>query len=88
MYVIIIGGQAFPMTLFPGYEVSSSFYDGVVMNYTPSIWEIGLGIAGVAISMILVMIAIKVLPFAATSLEDDVVDPHHTKAIEAEATAQ
>ena len=88
MYVIIIGGQAFPMSLFPGYEVSSSFYDGVVMAYTPSIWETALGIAGMAISMILVMIAIKVLPFAATSLEDDVVDPHHTKAIEAEAVTE
>jgi molybdopterin-containing oxidoreductase family membrane subunit len=92
MYVIIIGGQAYPMSLFPGYEVTSSFYDGVIMNYAPSIWEIGLGIAGIAVSMLMVMVAIKVLPFAATSLEDDVVDPHHTKAVdsetvEAEATA-
>ena len=28
MYMIIIGGQAFPMEMFPGKEVSSSFYDG------------------------------------------------------------
>ena len=31
MYVIIIGGQAFPLDMFPGKEVSSSFFDGVVV---------------------------------------------------------
>ena len=30
MYVTIIGGQAFPLVLFPGRQVSSSFHDGVV----------------------------------------------------------
>ncbi len=31
IYVIVIGGQAFPMNIFPGKEVlESSFYDGVI----------------------------------------------------------
>lgn len=29
LYVILIGGQAYPLLMFPGYEVSSSFFDGV-----------------------------------------------------------
>jgi len=34
VYVIVIGGQAWPLNLFPGMEVSSSFYDGVIASYT------------------------------------------------------
>ena len=30
MYIIIIGGQAYPLEMFPGKEVSSSFFDGIV----------------------------------------------------------
>jgi molybdopterin-containing oxidoreductase family membrane subunit len=83
MYVIIIGGQAYPMTIFPGYEVlDSSFFDGKISSYTPSIWEFGLGIGGVALALAMTAFAIKVLPFLPTSLADSVVDPHH-KAEEA-----
>ena len=46
MYVLIIGGQAYPMELFPGFEVQSSFADGVVAAYTPSLDEIALGQGG------------------------------------------
>jgi len=38
LYVIIIGGQAYPLNIFPGFEVSSSFFDGIVAEYYPSIW--------------------------------------------------
>ena len=58
MYVIIIGGQAYPLVLFPGMEESSSFFDGVVASYVPSVWEFLLGITGVAISLILVVAAL------------------------------
>jgi molybdopterin-containing oxidoreductase family membrane subunit len=70
IYVIIIGGQAFPMPLFPGMEVESSFYDGVVAHYAPSLWEVLLGIGGVAMSLAIVVLAIKVLAFLPESLED------------------
>jgi len=70
VYVIVVGGQAFPMAVFPGYEVSSSFFDGVVMSYTPSPWELILGIGGIAVSVLLVSAVLRVLPFAPTSLAD------------------
>lgn len=80
MYVIIIGGQAYPLNLFPGKEVSSSFFDGVVNTYTPSLPEIALGISGFAIAFIMVAIAVKVLRFLPVSLADNEIDPHHDSA--------
>ncbi|MGH6821238.1 MAG: NrfD/PsrC family molybdoenzyme membrane anchor subunit, partial [Methylocella sp.] len=43
MFVTIIGGQAYPLELFPGMLESSSFYDGVINSYAPSLPEIMLG---------------------------------------------
>lgn len=43
LYVVIIGGQVVPQVLFPGKEVSSSFYDGVIASYSPSVYELLLG---------------------------------------------
>jgi len=80
MYVTIIGGQAFPMPLFPDKEVSSSFFDGVVAPYTPSLPEILLGIGGIGIALGMTVFAIKVLPFLPQSLADADVDPHHKSA--------
>jgi Ni/Fe-hydrogenase subunit HybB-like protein len=80
LYVLLIGGQAFPLDMFPGYEVSSPFFDGVVNSYSPSIWEITLGLGGVAIALLLVTVAVRVLRFLPESLDDSVVDPHAAKA--------
>jgi molybdopterin-containing oxidoreductase family membrane subunit len=80
MYVIIIGGQAYPLVLFPGMEVSSGFTDGVVAPYSPSLPEFLLGLGGVGVALIIVALAIKVLQFAPNSLADQVVDPHHKPA--------
>ena len=44
LYVIVIGGQLYPMELFPGYEVASSFQDGVVSSYSPKWPELLLGL--------------------------------------------
>ncbi|MBE9555747.1 MAG: polysulfide reductase NrfD [Proteobacteria bacterium] len=79
VYVIIVGGQAYPLVLFPGMEVTSSFADGAVAQYLPSWYEIGLGIGGVAFALLAVALAVRVLPFLPASLADNVVDPHHTK---------
>ena len=76
LYIILIGGQAYPLEMFPGYEVSSSFFDGVVNTYTPSIYEIALGFSGVALSMAIVVFALRALKFLPTSLADSVADPH------------
>jgi molybdopterin-containing oxidoreductase family membrane subunit len=71
IYVIVIGGQAFPMSLFPGKEVlESSFYDGVVGSYIPSLPEAMLGIAGVAVAMAMVAIGSRMLKVLPETLED------------------
>lgn len=75
VYVIVIGGQAWPLNLFPGMEVSSSFYDGVIASYTPSLPEIGLGIGGVAIAGIIVLFGLKLLRFLPASLPNPSLDP-------------
>ena len=71
LYVIIIGGQAYPLNIFPGYEVSSSFYDGVIAEYTPSIWELMLGLGGFAASIIIVFMIMRILPVTPEILPDD-----------------
>nr|MDA3869605.1 polysulfide reductase NrfD [Gammaproteobacteria bacterium] len=60
LYVIIIGGQAYPMEIFPGYEVNNAFF-GAISQYSPSLPEIMLGLSGVAVSLLLLTFAIKVL---------------------------
>ncbi len=70
LYVTIIGGQAFPLVLFPGRQVSSSFYDGVVNHYTPSPPEWLLGFAGLAIAGLIVMLALKVIGLLPDRLDD------------------
>jgi molybdopterin-containing oxidoreductase family membrane subunit len=70
LYILIIGGQAYPLVLFPGMEVSSSFYDGVIAEYTPSIWEILLGIGGTCIALLIVIVGVAVLDFLPESLSD------------------
>lgn len=79
IYTILIAGQAYPLEIFPGYEVSSSFYDGVVNSYTPSLPEILLGLGGIALALFIVVFALKVLRFLPVSLADSVADPHHAK---------
>ena len=79
VYVIVIGGQAYPMELFPGYEVSSSFFDGMVNSYSPTLPEVVLGVSGMAVSLLLVTFAMKALAFLPSSLADSVADPHAAK---------
>ncbi|MDQ7075569.1 MAG: NrfD/PsrC family molybdoenzyme membrane anchor subunit [Gammaproteobacteria bacterium] len=76
MYTIIIGGQAFPMTMFHGMEVSSSFGDGVTASYAPSTWEVMLGVGGFAMALVIVTAAVKILAFLPEDLSDEVADPH------------
>lgn len=78
LYVIIVGGQAYPLNIFPGMEVvASSFGDAAeVHRYVPSLWELLLGIGGVALSAFMTVFAMLILGFLPTSLADSVVDPH------------
>ncbi|WP_020560437.1 NrfD/PsrC family molybdoenzyme membrane anchor subunit [Thiofilum flexile] len=68
LYVIIIGGQAYPLTLFPNATVESSFFDGVIHTYTPTVWELMLGVGGVGVTLVMIMIGVKVLRFLPVSL--------------------
>lgn len=63
MYVIIIGGQAYPLNLFPGMEITSSFFDGEIARYRPSLPEVLLGLSGLSIAMVVTGIGCKLLPF-------------------------
>ena len=74
MYVTIIGGQAYPLILFPGKEVSSSFFDGVVAEYAPSLPEVLLGVGGIAIALLGVAVAVRVLRFLPEDLRDELVE--------------
>jgi len=80
LYVIIIGGQAFPLVLFPGMDVKSSFFDGVVRSYIPTLPEFLLGIGGISVAVLIIMIGLKALRFLPTSLENSVTDPKFNNA--------
>lgn len=69
LYVTIIGGQAFPLDLFPGMRQSSAFFDGAVAHYSPSFPELMLGIGGVALAIMVVVVAMRVLPFLPDSMQ-------------------
>ncbi len=62
LYVIIIGGQALPLNIFPGYQVESSFFDGTINAYAPSLWELLLGLGGVTSAMLIALLGVRVLP--------------------------
>jgi len=70
MYVTIIGAQAYPLDMFPGLIEKSSFFDGEMHNYTPSMPELFLGLGGVAIALLVTVFAIKVLRLLPASLDD------------------
>lgn len=75
MYVLIIGGQAYPQTLFPGREVRSTAFDGVVAAYAPSLPEVLLGLGGVALALALTVAAMRVLPFLPQAVPDPAAEP-------------
>ena len=77
IYVILIGGQSYPLVLFPNAEVSSSYFDGVNNAYSATLPEFLLGIGGVGLTLCIVIIGVKVLRLLPNSLADNVIDPHH-----------
>ncbi len=71
MYVIIIGGQAYPLQVFPGKEiVESSFFDGRMTQYAATLPEVLLGLGGVAMALLMVVAGMKVLRFLPLSITD------------------
>ncbi len=80
MYVIIIGGQAYPLEMFPGKTIiASGFYDGAhgaALYYSPSMPETLLGIGGFSMAILAVIIGVRMLKFLPTDLSDRALDPH------------
>jgi molybdopterin-containing oxidoreductase family membrane subunit len=70
LYVLVIGGQAFPLSLFPGFDVKSSFGDGEIALYSPSVYEVLLGAGGVAVAFMISAIGIRMLNFVPQELPD------------------
>ena len=66
LYVMIIGAQAYPLQLFPGMEETSSFFDGVIGLYQPTMPEVVLGVGGIAVALLIILVAVRVLPFLPT----------------------
>jgi molybdopterin-containing oxidoreductase family membrane subunit len=77
IYNVLIGGQSYPLILFPNAVVESSYFDGAINSYTPSLPEIVLGIGGVGITLLVIIIGVKVLRLLPESLADAVADPYH-----------
>jgi molybdopterin-containing oxidoreductase family membrane subunit len=63
LYVFIVGGQAFPLEIFPGYAASSRFFDGAIDTYAPSLPELALGAGGLGIAFLITAVGVRVLRF-------------------------
>lgn len=61
MYLTLIGGQAYPLNLFPGRIVQSDFGDGALHAYSPSWPELLLGLGGLALALLIFVLALHVL---------------------------
>ncbi|MBF0368114.1 MAG: polysulfide reductase NrfD [Magnetococcales bacterium] len=58
---VLIAGQSYPFNMFPGYEVSSVFQDGMAATYSPTLPELVLGLGGVAIAGLIYLLGIRFL---------------------------
>ncbi len=63
LYVFVIGGQAYPLSIFPGYAASSSFGDGQIAQYSPSLPEILLGFGGLGMAFLITTVSVRALNF-------------------------
>ena len=63
LYVFIIGGQVYPLEIFPGMQASSSFFDGKIDSYSPQLPEILLAVSGLGIAFTITTIGVRVLKF-------------------------
>lgn len=63
LYVFIVGGQSFPLELFPDMVASSSFFDGQVDHYSPSLPEFLLGLGGFGAAFTMTTIGVRLLRF-------------------------
>ena len=75
LFVFIVGGQSFPLEIFPGHVVSSSFADGATEAYVPRAYEWLLGLGGLGAAFFITTLGVRALDFLP---QDDL--PAATKA--------
>jgi molybdopterin-containing oxidoreductase family membrane subunit len=63
LYVFIIGGQAYPLDMLPGFEMRSAFGDGQVAQYVPRWPELLLGLGGIGAAFVLTAVGMRALDF-------------------------
>ena len=63
LYVFIIGGQAYPLDIVPGFEVRSAFGDGAIAPYLPRWPELLLGLGGAGVAFVLTAVGMRALDF-------------------------
>ena len=63
LYTFIVGGQEFPLLVFTGYKVHSSFGDGMIASYTPSLYEWLLGLGGLGVAFVITVIGLGLFNF-------------------------
>lgn len=75
LYVIVIGGQAFPLDMFPDHTIIASGYhdgvDGAARAYVPTLPELLLGIGGFALALLSTFAGIRVLRLLPSTLADE-----------------
>jgi Ni/Fe-hydrogenase subunit HybB-like protein len=64
LFAFIVGGEAYPLELFPGAVVSSTFGDGVVASYVPSLPELLLGVGGVGVAFLITAVGLRLFDMA------------------------
>ena len=68
--VLLIGGQAAPHILLPGWELHSAFGDGGAAAYVPSLPEALLSVGGFALALLLVLLGCRLLRILPTRLSE------------------
>jgi molybdopterin-containing oxidoreductase family membrane subunit len=63
LYVFVVGGQAYPLDIFPGWQARSSFGDGQIAAYAPTLAEVALGFGGLAVAFLVTVVGVRVLRF-------------------------
>ena len=74
LYVVIIGGQAYPLEIFPGMQIiEGHFVDTAFVNYSASVPEVVLGLGmGFGLAFFVVVVGIGILGLLPRSLSDEV----------------
>ncbi|MCW5660824.1 MAG: polysulfide reductase NrfD [Burkholderiaceae bacterium] len=63
LYVFVIGGQAYPLDILPGYDVRSTFGDGAIAHYVPRWPELLLGLGGVGAAFVITAVGMRAFDF-------------------------